>query len=184
MLLPVFLVSAAMSTVIQHDAHVHGHAELAVAIDESGVLQVEFRSPAYDIYGFERAPESDAETAIIAEANARFAVFGDVVSFSGGQCEIVSFQISWGAGHEDGEHDHHDGHDHHDDHDQHNEQADHGDVHVTYSGRCAQPDRINAVSTNLLDRFESLSEIDGVFLSPTRQLGLEFTQSQTSVRLP
>ena len=171
MLLPVFLASAAMSTAVQHDAHVHGHAELAVAIDESGMLQVEFSAPAYDIYGFERAPETEAEDALISDANARFAVFSDVVDLTGGQCELESFQISWGGG-AGSDHDHHD------------EEADHGDVHVTYSGRCARPDRINAVSTNLLDRFESLSEIDGVFLSPTRQLGMEFTQSQTSVRLP
>lgn len=171
MLFPVFLGAAAVSAAVQHEAHVHGHAELAVAIDESGVLQVEFSSPAYDIYGFERAPETEAEAAIIADANARFAVFGDVILLSGGECEIESFQISWGEG-QDADHGHQ------------NEPADHGDVHVTYSGRCAQADRINAVSTSLLDRFESLREIDGVFLSPTRQLGMEFTQSRTTVRLP
>lgn len=171
MLLPVLLLAAAVSTAVQHDAHLHGHAELAVAIDDSGALQVEFSSPAYDIYGFERAPQTEAEIAIIAEANARFAVFSDVVSLSGGQCEIESFQISWGAGQEDDAHDHID------------VETDHGDVHVTYSGRCARPDRINSVSTNLLDHFDSLSEIDGVFLSPTRQVGMEFTHSRTTVRL-
>lgn len=171
MLLPVFLVSAAMSAALLQDAHVHGHAELAVAVDDAGFLQVEFSAPAHDVYGIERAPETEAEAAIIAEANARFAVFGDVVGLSGGQCEIEAFEISWSGGHESG-------------HGLHDRQADHGDVHVTYAGRCAQPDRINAVSTGLLDHFDSLTRIDGIFLSSTRQLGLEFTDSRTTIRLP
>ena len=49
------------------DAHVHGEAILQLVIDDSGAFAT-FKSPAADIVGFERQPETDAEKQAVADA--------------------------------------------------------------------------------------------------------------------
>jgi hypothetical protein len=51
----------------EHGAHVHGTADLDVAIDEKTVT-LSFTSPADNIYGFEHASTNAAESAVVVHA--------------------------------------------------------------------------------------------------------------------
>ncbi len=52
---------------LAHKAHVHGLADLDVALDR-GRLSVALTVPAADVVGFEHAPRNDAQRAAVAEA--------------------------------------------------------------------------------------------------------------------
>lgn len=55
----------------EHKAHSHGHAELSIAFD-SLVGQVEFKSPAESIVGFEHQPKSDKDKQKLAAVKVDF----------------------------------------------------------------------------------------------------------------
>jgi len=118
----------------QLGAHVHGVAQLAVAADASGAVLAELSSPAYNLYGFERAPQNDAERQQIRDAATALAS-ADLITFSSrAGCTLTDTQITGGPddrpdaeGHEDHDHEH-DSHGH--DHDAHaHETHDHDDAH-------------------------------------------------------
>lgn len=52
----------------QAGTHVHGLAELAVALNPDGTLVAELESPLYNLIGFERAPRDAAEGQAVAQA--------------------------------------------------------------------------------------------------------------------
>ena len=165
----------------QLGAHVHGDAELAVALDrDSGALLAELSGPAYNLYGFERAPQGEKEQAIIDAANARLQAGGLIAFSQGAGCSLVETAISGGPGddhdHDDHGHDDH-GHDHddhgHDDHghDDHGHEHDHdhdehshSDVVVTWTYACTQPAAVNQIDAGgLFEAFSGLERLDAQF---------------------
>ncbi|MGP1275757.1 MAG: ZrgA family zinc uptake protein [Caulobacterales bacterium] len=127
--------------------HVHGLAELAVAVNPDGTLVAEMESPLYNLIGFERAPRDDAEYALVAAALAKLESdarpgFNTEAGCVLSQTAIEGFpHASAQHGHEhheapadhegddhDHDHGHEDGHAHHDahDHDEHShDEAEH-----------------------------------------------------------
>ncbi|KAA5800943.1 DUF2796 domain-containing protein [Alkalicaulis satelles] len=120
----------------QLGAHVHGAAELDAAIDrESGAALVVLSGAAYNFFGFERAPASDGERAVIDAAYEAFARVPVAFPAAAG-CTLTDAEIEGvrgGHGHDHGhQHDH--GHEHGPDHshhhgDDHGHGHDHGDEH-------------------------------------------------------
>lgn len=108
--------------------HVHGLAELAVALNLDGTLVAELESPLYNLIGFERAPRNDAEYALVANAiealrESALPAFNTEAGCALDGVELDGFPHT--APHSGGhDHDHmdHDGdepHDHDHDHDHH-----------------------------------------------------------------
>lgn len=125
----------------QLGAHVHGEARLSVAIDPaSGLALAELSGAAWNFYGFERAPETDAERETIASVNAALSA-PDLIAFPDrAGCMLAQAQIEGAGGDQSDDHDHahdeaHD-HDHHDDHDGedhgHDAGHDHGHSHADH----------------------------------------------------
>lgn len=206
------LTAIALVTATQ-SAHVHGHAEMAIAVESDGRLQIELTSPAYDFYGFEHAPRNDEQRATIEAADTTLRQGATLFSLIDGNCTFDTAGVSRdqddahdrhhhdGHNHENGHdheahhdhhaehhhedsHDHEDHHEHHAEHEGHEAEETHGNVRVTYSGRCAAPARISGIATTLFTAFPQLERVDGVFLSEQRQLAFELTPSQERARLP
>ena len=161
-----FLIAAAgtglnASETRQHDAHVHGVANLNVALDGS-VLMIELDSPAANIVGFEHAPENEEQAHAVEEAIELLKNGERLFDFSEkAQCTLHDAHVNTDmeTGHHD-EHDsadkHHDDDSHgHDDHDKNDEKAhagedhdhdDHGSSHsefeVAYHFECTNPDEV------------------------------------------
>ncbi len=129
----------------QLGAHVHGAAELDVAVDAaSGAALVVLSGAAYNFFGFERAPASDEERAAIDAAYEAFERAPVAFPAAAG-CTLDTVEVEavrGGHGHSHGhshghdhghDHDHDhgdDGHDHHGgDHHGHGEDYDHGHGH-------------------------------------------------------
>lgn len=191
----IALVTAAQS------AHVHGHAEMAIAVESDGRLQIELTSPAYDFYGFEHSPRNDEQRATIETADATLRQGATLFSLIDGNCTFDTADVSrdqddahdryhhdghhhHAEHHDEDGHDHEDHHEHHAEHSNHDGEANHGNVRVTYSGRCAAPARISGIATTLFTAFPQLERVDGIFLSEQRQLAFELTPSQQRARLP
>ena len=105
-------------------AHVHGHAQLEMALDPSGQLIAEFTTPKANLVGFEYEARTDEEKAAEEAAEARLLDGASILVFpEAAGCTLVSAEL-----HEEG-HEHHDDHGHedhgHDEHD-HDGHASHG----------------------------------------------------------
>ena len=71
----------------QHGAHVHGQAQVTLAALD-GEVSLSLSVPAGDILGFERAPQSSAESEQIAAALADFKSANWLQMPAQGQCEV------------------------------------------------------------------------------------------------
>ncbi len=120
----------AQEEMTQLGAHVHGIGELALAMDPtSGELAIEMSGPAYNVYGFERAPRNEEETARVDAAHAGLLAGDQFIFAPAAGCTWIDTEIFGGpviGDEHDHGHDHdHGDHDHGHDHDEH----DHGDHH-------------------------------------------------------
>ena len=104
------------------DSHEHGHATLNIAFDGSNAF-VELESPWNNLVGFEHAPSTDEQHALVDEALALLNQPNDVFAFKGAECVMTDVMLENSLGEHDDEHsDHdHDGEKHDDD--------DHGEKH-------------------------------------------------------
>jgi len=112
------------------EAHVHGEAELTIAIEE-GHVEMQLVSPAANILGFEHAPANDEQRERIHEAEGILENADAMFAFGGAECESESTSVEMPyADSSDDEHHHEDQHDEHmhSSHaDDHHEHANHGD---------------------------------------------------------
>lgn len=143
----------------QH-THSHGSANLAVGVEDSGAFQIEFTSPAHDIYGFEHEPRNEEQRAAVTTAQAHLSNIEDIILIEGGRCSISAVNIEGEDGH-----------------------GGHGDVHVVYTGRCNTPDDITGISTRMFEHFSRLHDIDGIFISSQQQSAFELTDHRAFAAL-
>lgn len=125
--------------------HVHGLAELAIALNPDGTLVAELESPLYNLIGFERAPRDEGEYALVAAAIASLEGVATLAFNAEAGCTLSETALEGfphAAAHEHHDHDHehmdHDGeepHDHDHDHaahDHHHDHDEHAHVHEHY----------------------------------------------------
>lgn len=185
----------------QADSHVHGAANLALALD-GNVISVDLESPLYNLVGFEHAPETDAQIAAFETAEAALSVPDTLFQFNPeAACSadpVKAVNLMPEAGHEsdhghDDAHDHDDEHHHGDDHDHNDHDHDphshddhdhaHKDALLTYSFNCANPGQLGWVDVGLFDSFSKLAEIDLVYLGPAQQMSETLTPQSGRIQL-
>ena len=175
-LLPGFVLAAE-----QHDhdhdhhdslgAHEHGAAELDAALDGS-MLEIELRSPAMNLVGFEHAPSSDADKRKIADARERLeqpdALFG-LPAAAG--CKLAETELESPLF--EGE-----AHDHGDEHDGDHE-SQHSEIHAHYHFDCATPQAIQALDLQALFKaFPGTKKIQAQLIGPNGQRGAQLDADQ------
>ena len=121
------------------DSHVHGNAELNVVL-MGQQLQVEFVSPAINLLGFERPPNTDEETATLNNTIEQLQRGGWLIEAFPTTCQLSTeeFEAPVYDEHESSEHDHeHESseHDHEHETSEHNAEA-HSNFRVTYLYDC------------------------------------------------
>ena len=133
------------------DSHVHGNAELNVVL-MGQQLQVEFVSPAINLLGFERPPNTDEETATLNNTIEQLQRGGWLIEAFPTTCQLSTeeFEAPVYDEHESSEHDHesseHDHehesseHDHEHETSEHNAEA-HSNFRVTYLYDCESAPR-------------------------------------------
>lgn len=145
----------------EHDAHEHGAAELSVAWSGSE-LAVDLDTPAYNILGFEYAPSSSEEQAILDETIAALEA-GDLLQFSPeADCTVMSASVETEL--DEAEH-------------SEDEEAEvHSDIVVSYNVQCQNPDRLEMLDlTRLFERFPNFEDLRAQWISDTSQSAKQLT---------
>jgi len=93
------------------EKHVHGEAELFIAVEGKKVL-IEMESPADNFLGFEHEPRTDKQKALVTKTNALLQSHSNLITLNGGGCKQVdAFIESPFIEHQDEhKHGHHDEH--------------------------------------------------------------------------
>lgn len=125
----------AMSQTSSLDAHVHGEAELMIAIENSNI-EMQFVSPAANIYGFEHEPSTDEQLDAVARAEDVFSHTDELFVFEGANCGLSEVELDLpyvelvaAASHDEHE-EHHEEHGHDEHHEEHaHEEHEHDDHH-------------------------------------------------------
>ncbi len=155
----VVLLALGMNSapVLAGDAHVHGEARLAVAVD-GPTLTLMLESPADNLLGFEHAPRNDSERAAVMRLKetlsrpAELFVPSPAAGCAPSGTKLASALLD--AGHPPG-------------HDAHG--AEHTDVEAEYVFHCAQPGELAGLEVRLFDRFDGLGKLKAEVVGPRGQ---------------
>lgn len=151
-------------------AHEHGSAELDVALDGT-TLEIELRSPAMNLVGFEHAPNSDEDRRKVADARQQLekpdALFGLP---SAASCTLANTELESPLFEESSNHDpKHAGH--HDD--------GHSEIHAHYRYTCSSPQAVQALNLEpLFQAFPATEKIQAQLIGPKGQRGAQLTANQ------
>ena len=138
-LLLILIAGSSRALAQSADSHVHGNAELNVVL-MGQQLQVEFVSPAINLIGFERPPNTDEETATLNNTIEQLQRGGWLIEAFPTTCQLSTeeFEAPVYDEHESSEHDHeHESseHDHEHESSDHHAEA-HSNFRVTYLYDC------------------------------------------------
>ena len=155
-------------------AHEHGAAELDAALDGS-TLEIELRSPAMNVVGFEHAPSSEADKRKIAEARQQLeqpnGLFG-LAAAAGCRLSETELDSPLFEGETDDhghEHEHDDQHAHDGDH-----KSQHSEIHAHYHFDCATPQALQALDLQeLFKAFPGTEKIQAQLIGPNGQRGAQ-----------
>ncbi len=92
-LLSESLTAKGSNNTAAHDVHLHGYAELTIALD-SDLLEINFDSPAFNIVGFEHQPKSSKEIQRVSESQALLNSAKRIFSFKGTNCTLKNSEVS------------------------------------------------------------------------------------------
>lgn len=141
------------------EAHQHGHATLAAAVD-GDELTFTFEAPLASLVGFEHPPETDAQTEALNALKDAFVLPGGMVAVntSAGCLPLMTTSgTHFGGGH--------------------------GALEVEHVYTCESPDRIDTIEFLLMDSYSQLESIDAVFLSGTRQSAGELRPGSPALKV-
>lgn len=138
----------------QLGAHVHGEARLSVAIDPSGLALAELTGAAWNFYGFEAAPLTEAQRQTMDEVRSALSAEGLIAWPQRAGCDLeeitVNAMLSGGADEVNHDHDHGHGDEHGDAYDEHDHAPSHHDHQASEheSGRHGHDDEAAAHAHN------------------------------------
>lgn len=149
--------SASHDAVRQASAHVHGEAQLNIAVDGQEVF-AEFTAPAIDVVGFEHVARDAAEQNAVANAIEALKSPETLFVFSGSDCVLSRVDAaSEGLLTAD-------------------EAAEgHAEFEASYVFHCDTVDDLTMIDLGFFDIWPSLKEMEVVFLGVDTQLSLEMT---------
>ena len=171
-----------------HEAHVHGEAELQIVL-EGQALQIQLKSPAANLVGFEHAPRNDEQKDKVKDAQAALNDAGALFSFTNADCTLSSQESDFGDLVEESHDDHHDEDDHdshhEDEHDSHHDDDEHDESHTeitsTYRFECDDAENLTGLSTTLTSRFEGMETVNVQWIVSSRQGAAELSKSKTEL---
>lgn len=164
---------------ISQDAHVHGLAELTLAL-EGNDLEMRLESPAANIVGFEHKASTAEQRRIVDKAKAILESSQQLFSFFGTSCTLKKAHADFAAVTGSNEHKHH----RHDDHHHHDEDKDtHSEITAAYHFDCQQGSKLTSLSVNLFDHFSGFEKINVMWLTDTKQGAAKLTTASKTLHL-
>ncbi|MBD3820709.1 MAG: DUF2796 domain-containing protein [Thiotrichales bacterium] len=179
-----------------HEAHEHGVANLTLA--QSGEkLLLSIHSPAYNVFGFEHAPVTEAEKALVkthlqALSSGKQIDGKLLIRFNAeAQCELKRVDVGNPFHAQDEARKeaneaatHHDDADHDADHDAHHEHHHHADIDADYSFTCQAPLDLSSLDlTGLFMSWQQLEQVRAQWVVNNKQSAATLSRQNTSALL-
>jgi hypothetical protein len=140
-------------------SHEHGSATLNVAVDNSA-LYIELDTPWNNIVGFEHAPTTDDQHALVDAALERLKQPNLLFSFNGGDCTFDALHMENSMSEEE----HHDEEHEEEHHDEHNNDTESGESHstilVSYTYNCTDIASLSNLSIEFFEIWPGFADID------------------------
>ncbi len=155
-----------------HEAHMHGLAELTLVI-EGGELEIELKSPAANIVGFEHRAKSKQQIEIVEKARAVLASPEQVFTLQGGRCSQEQESVELAALVRQDEHTEHETH--------HSDETGHSEIWANYHYRCQEPDALKVVVVHLMAVFSGIETLKAQWVSPTLQGTADLTTQSNRI---
>ena len=168
----------------QHDAHVHGHAAVNVAVSGNN-LQLELSSPAMNLLGFGHRAESAQDKKTLHNAVAFLRKTGQWIGLdrtAGCQLDHIDIKSEQLDVDEHEKHGHHESVDQHQDHK--STESQHSDFEVMAEFACQSGEDINRIDlSGLFNRFAGFDEIEVQWITDRSQSATELNQRQPFIQL-
>lgn len=157
-----------------HGAHVHGEASLNIVFD-GNALFIELDSPAFNLVGFEHAPNNEEQTAALLNAEQTLASADRLFHFATTKCKLenVEVEMPFIKKHEDKKHQHH----------QYEAHRDHADFHASYTFLCERAKDLKTISVKLFTHFPSIQEIKTQWIFHGRQGSASLTANNPTLKV-
>ena len=157
----------------QHEAHVHGKAEMNILIDEKTFI-FELNSPALNFLGFEHEPETNEEKETVNQVSKMLLDYKNIISIPGMNCEKSQIEISVPYGDEKEEDGHHHGE---------NDDDEHSEYYLFYSIACKDINNIEQINIKLFDNFPGFESVNVKWTYFTDAGSLEATKEQKIIKI-
>lgn len=176
-----------------HEAHVHGYAQLSLAAENRKLL-ISITTPANSLVGFEHRAETPEERAKITVLKANLKNAQNIISLSKPGCKLTNVNIDLDgllplktddkhAHHEEEHHEHHDEKDHHEDehHEDEHEEAEHNEVMMDYSYHCDKGATNNSATIHLFKHYPAVKAIEAMWISDSNQGSTNLTPDSNTL---
>ena len=165
----------------QHGVHVHGTAQLNLAL-EGRRLHLELRSPAANILGFEHDPVSDTDHATLDSAIAFLRQGDRLFGFPpGAGCRLHEAAVESPLIEDDPAERHHHASTHDPDpatEPHRRRDATHADIAAAYYFECADPDGLTRIDVGLLQAFPAMQRLQVQFVTGDTQGSADLSRSK------
>ena len=165
------------------DAHVHGEAQLMIAI-EGRDLEIQLRSPAVNIFGFEQEPNTSAQWEEVHRAESLLNDVEQLFLFEGTSCAIIStdIDIPFAEGHEDAVNDEHAHEEHGHEEDGHDSHESHAEIMADYQFEC-DGDSLTKIDVLFLEQFRGIESLDALWITERNQSISELSVGRSLIDL-
>jgi hypothetical protein len=163
----------------QHGAHVHGIANLNIAV-EGNTIYIEFSSPSANIVGFGHPPRTQEQKDAVTDTVTKLQKGDSLFLLSAkSKSKLVKSSVDTDI---DKEHHGHAGkHDgNHGDSDKHER---HSEFEARYQFVCQKPDKLSQIEVMLFSAFPGIEHIDVQLLTESTQTAVELTAKQNKISL-
>ncbi|BFM06120.1 hypothetical protein GCM10025791_44240 [Halioxenophilus aromaticivorans] len=156
--------------------HQHDHAELLI-VAQSSQLQIQLRSPAANITGFEEIAQSPQQQRAVNRAK-QILLTKNLFKPEPSDCESDSIDADFSS--LDSGAEHHAKHE--DDHDQDHDEN-HADVIVTYNYTCKRVAELESITTQLLTNFPAITQLNAQWVIGSRQGASTLDNSRDKIQI-
>lgn len=152
------------------DAHVHGLSELTLAM-EGNRLEIQLKSPAMNLLGFEHKARTKNDFATVENAVALLGKPELLLSFTGGRCHLTHSSVDV-SGISDSGHDVHEDEAHgHEHEDSFSERESHSEIIASYDYRCESLATLSSMTVALFDVFPGIHQVHALWITEKQQGG-------------
>jgi hypothetical protein len=204
-----FSLTVSAQTERDLDSHEHGAATMNVALEGAAIF-IELDTPWNNLVGFEHAPSTDEQRALVDAALAKLEQPTELFSFNSADCTATEMAIDNSMSddehhddehaheehdehHDDEEHAHKDDDEHHDEehahkdddeqHDEHHddEEGSHSEVRASYSFTCEDVSKLSTIDVDLLTLWSNIEDLDVQMIGPGGQSSAELSPESISL---